>query len=315
MLSTLTVVLPIFALVAAGFFCRRRAILGPSASSELNRFVVYLALPALLFSVTAKASWQALWQPGFAGAFGLGALLVFALTMALRWRGTRHLADAGLDGLNAAYPNTGYMGFPLGLMAFGPASLAPVTIGAIITVCIVFAVAIVLIEVGLQAERRLGPLLLKVLRSLARNPLLIAPVLGALWSAGGLALPVAATRFIDLLGASASPCALVGLGLFLAERRTTGSADRPAALLLTALKLIVQPAVTWVLAYHVFGLPPLTADLAVMLAALPTGTGPFMLAEYYDREADVTARTILYSTLGSVVTLALFLWLSGHTGG
>ncbi len=312
MLSTLTVVVPVFALIAAGFLCRRGNLLGPTASSELNRFVVYLALPALLFSVTAKASWATLWQPGFAAAFGVGALIVFTLTMAVRWRGARHLADAGLDGLNAAYPNTGYMGFPLGLMAFGPASLAPVTIGAIITVCIVFAVAIVLIEIGLQAERRLAPLLLKVARSLMRNPLLIAPLVGGLWSGSGAPLPEALVRFIDLLGAAASPCALVGLGLFLAEKRASSATDRPAAILLTALKLVAQPLMTWLLARYVFGLPPLLTDIAVLLAALPTGTGPFMLAEYYDREAGVTARTILYSTIGSLFTLTVLLWLGGH---
>jgi len=64
MISTLTVVLPIFALIFAGWLVRRLGILGPQATTELNRFVVYLSLPALLFDIVAHARWADLWQPG-----------------------------------------------------------------------------------------------------------------------------------------------------------------------------------------------------------------------------------------------------------
>lgn len=315
MLATLTVVLPVFALVLAGFLCRRLGVLGPNATSELNRFVVYLALPALLFDVMANTSWTALYQPGFAAAYGLGSLSVLAVTLALRWRSPRHLADASLDGLNAAYPNTGYMGFPLGLMAFGRDALPTITIAAILTVCGVFAVVIVLIEIGLQSERRVAPLVWKVVRSLAKNPLLVSPVLGALYAATGLAVPTGAETFLKLLGGAASPCALVGLGLFLAESRPSGEGGHTrSALILTVFKLAVHPAVTWLLAAYVFRLPPMLTAIAVLMAALPTGTGPFMLAEFYGREAVVTAKTILFSTLGSVVTLSALLMITGHGG-
>ncbi len=78
MLSTLLVVLPIFALVFCGYVCRRRRVLGPHATGELNRFVVFLALPALLFDIMAHASWAALDQPGFVAAFGLACAVTFA---------------------------------------------------------------------------------------------------------------------------------------------------------------------------------------------------------------------------------------------
>ncbi len=61
MLSTLLIVLPIFALVFAGWLTRRIGVLGPNATTELNRFVVYLALPALLFDITSHAHWSDLW--------------------------------------------------------------------------------------------------------------------------------------------------------------------------------------------------------------------------------------------------------------
>lgn len=307
MLSTLVVVLPIFALIFAGWGARRAGVLGPHATTELNRFVVYLALPALLFDIVAHARWADIWQPGFIAAFGLGSCLIFGATVVLRLRRPRHLADAVIDGLNAGYANTGFVGFPLALVALGPGALAPTLVATIITVCVLFVIAIVLIEVGLQTEVRRSHLLLKVGGALLRNPLLVAPVLGALVPLTGLGIPGPVETFFKLLGGAASPCALVALGLFLAAERAGSDRDTGSTVFLVAAKLVLQPALTWVLAALVFRLSPLLTHTAVLLAALPTGTGPFMLAEFYDREADVTCNAILVSTVLSVLTVSGYL--------
>lgn len=310
MFSTLTVVLPIFALVLAGWLARRIGLLGAHATTELNRFVVYLALPALLFGVMARARLAEIWQPGFIAVFGLSSLCLFGLTLALRLRG-RPLADAAIDGLNASYPNTGYMGFPLALIALGNAALAPTTIAAILTVCGVFALGIVAIEIGLQPSARPAALARKVALSLARNPLLVAPALGALVPAAGLSVPGPVETFLGLLGGAASPCALVGLGLFLAQRQADARPEHGATALLVGLKLVVHPVLTWLLGRFVLDLPPLLLHTAVLMAALPTGTGPFMLAEFYRREAAVTARVVLVSTIVSVLTVSGYLaWIA-----
>lgn len=310
MLSLLAIVLPIFALILAGWIARRSGALGAHATSELNRFVVYLALPALLFDVVANADWHALWQPGFIAAFGLGAGVVFVFTVLLRLRRPRHIADAAIDGLNAAYANTGFVGFPLALAVLGKDALPPTLVATIITVCVLFAVAVVLIEFGLQAERHPLRMLGKVGGSLARNPLLLAPALGVLMLLAGVHVPAPVERFLTLLGGAASPCALVALGLFLAEKRPkhTRSDDTFGAVaLLVALKLLVQPLLTWVLAAHVFQLPSPLVHAAVLLAALPTGTGPFMLAEFHRREASLTSAVVLVSTILSLLTITAYL--------
>ncbi|MCA1454312.1 AEC family transporter [Bradyrhizobium sp. BRP22] len=311
MLSTLSAVLPIFALIFAGWLARRIGVLRLHASTELNRFVVYLALPALLFDVIAHARWADVWQPGFIAAFGVGAALVFCLTIAVRLRRPRHLADAAIDGLNAGYANVGFVGFPLALVALGRDALAPTLIATIITVCILFGIAIVLIETGLQTEKRRRHLLIKVGGSLLRNPLLVAPALGAIIPLAGLSVPDPVESFLKLLGGAASPCALIALGLFLAAKRETEEQDIGSAALLVSFKLVLQPAVTWVMATAVFGLSPLLTHVAVLLAALPTGTGPFMLAEFYQREADITSNVILASTAASVLTVSGYLALAG----
>jgi predicted permease len=310
MLATLSVVLPIFALILVGWLARRLGVLGPVATSELNRFVVMLALPTLLFDIIAHTQWRDMWQPGFIAAFGLSSLGVYGLTLALRLRARRPLADAALDGLNAGYSNVGFMGLPLVLVALGPAALAPTTIAVIATVCAIFAVAIVLIEIGLQTERRGGRLAVKVAASLARNPLLVGPAAGAAVSLAGLAIPDGVETFLKLLGGAASPCALVALGLFLAEKSEGGARHGKVTTLLVAFKLLAQPLLAWAIA-SLLQLSPLLTHTVVLCAALPTGTGPFMLAEFYERDAATTSRVILLSTSLSVATIAGYLFAIG----
>lgn len=128
--------------------------------------------------------------------------------------------------------------------------------------------------------------------------------------AAGIQIPETLDTYLKLLGGAASPCALVALGLFLADN--SGRQPRAGTRVqnnLVALKLIAQPAITWVIAVPVLRLPSEMAHIAVLLAALPTGTGPFMLAEFYEREALLTSRVVLITTVLSIGTLSLYLAL------
>jgi malonate transporter and related proteins len=312
MLTSLSVVLPVFGIIAAGFACGRLRLLGPTASSELNRFVVYLGLPALLFQVVAEADWPTLWQPGFIASFAIGIFVIFGGTLIYRVASGHHLTDASIDGLNAGYANVGYIGFPLCELIFGRQSLAMVTVATIMTVSILFAVAIIFVEIGLQTERRAHRLLAKTGKALIRNPLLAAPLLGVLWSTFHTPVPETAKVVLHMLGGAASPCALVSLGLFLAADHRGSRSSRPVAATLAALKLVIQPAIAAICAYGIFRLQPMPAAVVVMLSALPTGTGPFMIAEFYRREAVVTSGTILFTTVASVISLTACLALLGH---
>ncbi|BES73168.1 AEC family transporter [Marinobacter nanhaiticus D15-8W] len=309
MAAVINVLLPIFGLILAGYICRRTGRLGETAASELNRFVVWLCLPALLFSATATASLEEIWRPGFIAVVSIGTMAVYALTLGYRWFRQRRLADASIDGLSAAYANTGYIGIPLCVLVLGDDGLEPALIATLIVVCLLFSVAIVFVEVGLQNERSAYHAIRKVLVALAKNPLVVSPILGGCWAASGAELPEAAGRFLDLLGAATTPCALVSLGAFLAQRERQKNGSAAAALV--GIKLIIHPLLVWVLASYVFVLPPLWAKAALLLSALPTGTGPFMLAEFYRREAAVVAQTVLWSTMGSVVTLSVCLYWIG----
>lgn len=313
--TALLAVLPIFGLILAGGVAGRARVLGPNAVEGLNGFVVWLALPALLFQTVAQARWAELWQPGFIAAFGLGGLITFAVAVpVLRRRGGRPLADAAIEGLNASYPNVGFMGVPMATTLLGAQALLPTMITVVVTMCVFFAAAVVLAEISVHAGSGLMRGLLKVGQSLLRNPLIVAPLLGLPFALLGIELPDPLARFLRMLGAAASPCALVAIGLFFARGRPTGAAgDAPPAIVagpraigfLVICKLLLQPVLTWLLAGPILGLEPLLIAVAVLMSALPTGTGAFMLADYYQRDGRVSSRTILVSTLIAVFTIPL----------
>ena len=303
----LNAVLPLFGLILLGYVSARKHLLGPGAVDSLNKFVVWLALPALLFQAMAQITWEQVNQPGYLGASILAIALVFALSYLLDRKRRGRLADVSIEGLSAAYSNTGFMGIPLCLMVFGQASLPAAIIATLLTACVLFGFAIVLIEIDIQGSRNLRHTIKKVLCSLSRNPLLIAPIAGAMIAALQIPLPSPVLQLTTVLGAAATPCALVTIGLFLAQRPSIQSGA--AVWRIVSLKMVLHPLITWILVRWIFEMPLLWANVAILLAALPVGTGPFMLAKLYDREPAVASRAILISTLISVLTVSILVTL------
>ena len=304
MIYVFNVLFPVFALILLGYLSGKSGKLGTNASIELNRFVIWLALPAQLFNFAANSGWETLWQPGFIAAFLISALIVFVLVLIFYWYQGRDLAAASFAGLSASYSNTGYMGIPLCLLALGQDGLAPAIIATFL-VFILFALATILIEIDMLSHKKSHEIVWSVLKSLASNPLLVSPVLGLAWSASGWVIYDPLAQVISFLAAAATPCALVSIGLFLIRKDENASSKVWG---ISFGKLIIQPIIAWLIAGPLLGLPTLWVNAAVILAAMPTGTGPYMLAQYYMADGRVISRVVLVTTVGSLLTLSLFLW-------
>ncbi len=311
LLAVFTIALPVFGLILAGVVAGRLGGLGAAATEALNRFVVNLALPAVLFHAMAHINPTDLAHPGLLAAFGGAITVPFLLSLAWSRLAGARLGDSAIQAMSATFSNVGYMGLPLCRIAFGDASLVPGVITMVITACPQFAVGVILLELDRPGRAGWRAIVGRVSRALVRNPLLIAPVAGLAVALAGVSLPVALDRFLLLLGGAATPCALVATGLMLVQ--TAGRFRFGLVARLVALKLLVKPAIAWVIAFHLVAMPPAWAETAVIMAALPTGAGAFILARLYDREAAVTSGTILLSTLLSFVTLSVLLtWLVSY---
>lgn len=292
---------PLLALILLGWFLRRRELLGAAAARELTAFVVWLALPSLLFEGIAGASWQQLWQPRFVLAYAGAMVATFLATWCCLPR-RQPFAERCLDCFGATYANSGFIGIPLSVLLLGKEALIPATIATLLTAVLLFAVGIVLLELGAGSATRPLATVGKAARAVARNPLVVATVAGGLWSATGWTMPQAPHRLLELLAGAAGPCALVSIGALLAQPAPRGGASTPLAPVVVA-KLVVLPAVCALLALRVFALPPVWATTAVLLNALPTGTGPFMLAEFYGRDVARASRIMFVTTILSLASV------------
>ncbi|MDP4003978.1 AEC family transporter [Methylobacterium sp. NEAU K] len=309
MQAVLNAAVPIFALILVGFLCGRLGAFAREATDSINRFAVYLALPALIFTTMARITPAEIGQFGFATGFAGGIAVTFALAFWLARRRGGSMADASIEGLDAGYSNVGFMGIPLCLLVFGPDGLPAAVIATLFTACVLFLTAIVLVELDLRrGAGRLGAMR-RVAVSLLRNPLFLAPIAGLGVGLTGLPLPLPLETAAKLLGGAASPCALICIGLFLAQESALAGNARQIGLLVV-LKLLFQPAVTALFVFGLFDMPPLWARAAVLLSALPIGSGPFTIAKLYGLQTGVTSGAILISHLVSVLTVsALVAWL------
>lgn len=305
----LNVVLPIFAIMAAGYAAGRFGILGKESSEALNRFVYFVALPALFFVSMARVSLAEVFNLPFLAAYGGGAAATFVIAIAVaRYAFPNRLGALGLAGLSAIFSNTGYMGIPLLMLAFGEAGMLPAIITTILNGAVIMAFGIVLLELDVHQGKSGLVVLQNALRGVARSPLVLSAAAGLLASGLGLPLPQALATFCDLLGASAGPCALFAIGLFMVGKSPTAGAAEVSWLVF--LKLLVQPLITWWLAYRVFTMEPVWAAGALVQSALPTGALVFVLAQQYGIYLQRSTAAIMASTVLSLFTLsALFVYL------
>lgn len=299
------VALPIFSIIGLGYI-GGRTLIRPAAAAPLNLFVYWFALPPVLFNGLASQELATILNGNFIAVF-LGAALAVYLVAAVVGRLVYRQPPGvpTLLGLNASFTNTGYMGIPLFLAAYGTGGVLPAVIGTVLTSVVLMGLGIVGLEWSRNSSGGRWRALGKVGGALARNPLILSSAAGILWTGAALPMPAGLSTFCEQLGGAAGPTALFALGLFLAGQPLTF--DGRAIMWLAALKLFAQPALAWLLASTLFPLDPAWHSAVVLLAALPTGTLPFVLAQRYRLHEVGTSQTILATTLLSLPILSLLL--------
>ncbi|MCB1884514.1 MAG: AEC family transporter [Geminicoccaceae bacterium] len=305
----ITIILPIFGVVALGFGATFTRGFGTAAGQGLAAFVFNFALPLLLFQ---KLSTSHLSAAGtgtfllcyFAGAFLNGTIGFFLLPRL----GVGALDRRALLAFGASFSNIAILGIPLALAAYGDRVALPLFTLLACHGMTFFSVVIPLVEAGRGEDVRLGGILLKVVRGMAMNPIVVGLVTGLALNLSGAALPTPLAGVVDLVAEAALPCALFSMGASLRAFGLRGVLPRAA--LLAALKLLLQPLLVFTLA-HLAGLDALWTKAATLIAGLPTGINVYLLAGRYRTAEGEIAAAILLSTLFSLGTITLLLLLLG----
>lgn len=316
MLSVLQVTFPFFALVLCGYLAARRRLLPLEAIPGLNGFVLFFALPCMLYRFGANTPLSQLLDVGVFAVWTSCALVTVALTLVLTRNERIRWNDASFGALVAAFPNTGFMGVPLLVALVGAQAAGPAIVTMAIDMIITTSLCLALSRLDGADEHGVATTLRRALGGMLVNPMPWAIALGGVASALQFRLPGPLDKTLGLLADAASPVALFTIGAVLARSQMLAPAGQrtPVAdyLPVALIKLLVHPALVWGagLAARALGLPLSDGALQVLilLAALPSASNVSLLAERYGADNGRVARIIL------VTTAAAFLSFSAAVG-
>ncbi|MDB5753351.1 MAG: putative permease [Ramlibacter sp.] len=314
MLDILLITFPFFALVLAGYLAARRRMLPLEAIGGLNTFVLFFALPCMLYRFGASTPIAQLLDPAAVLTWALCALLVVAGTIKLTLNARIRWNDAAFGALVAAFPNTGFMGVPLLVALLGARAAGPAILTILIDLLVTSSVCIALSRLDGADEHGAAQAGKKALKGVALNPMPWAIVLGGLSSALGVQPVAPVMDTIALLADAASPVALFTIGAVLARSQSAAAGEdhgrMPAADFVppALIKLLVHPLLVWGVgtAARAAGLPldPFTLTVMVLVAALPSASNVSLLAERFGADNGRIARIILLTTAAAFLTFS-----------
>lgn len=307
----IAIVLPVFGVMAAGYGAAWTPLFGQEARQGLAQFVFFFALPVMLFHKLGSAELPSTIAWGYFGAYYLGALLTFVVTVLLGGLMTKAaLRSHFLDGFAATYGNTVLVGIPVVLSGLGDDAAVPLFLLISFHSIIFYTFITFLVEGWGRSDADEGgwhTLPWRLAKGLFTNPILLAVLGGALWNRADLGFYDLVDRWAELFGQAALPCALFSLGASLKGYKLAG--QLPLVAMMTAVKLLVMPLIVWGLGLVVFDMPPLWLAVAVIAAAMPAGVNTYLFAVRYRQSEAEVAATILVSTLLSILTISALL---GH---
>jgi predicted permease len=309
MLAILNVTAPFFALVLCGYLAARYRTLPENAVPALNTFVLYFALPCMLFRFAADAPFHDILNVPVFLAYMVTGLAVLALSAAAaHYAAGENMREAAFAALAVAWSNWGYMGIPLIPALLGQRALAALIAAGMADLLVVISAALAFASL----EKRAGgarAALAGALIHIGKNPLIWAVIVGGVFSAFELRLPVAMDQFVQLLGQAAGPVALftIGVSLYRPGTRARG-ADVMA---IAGAKLLLHPGIAALVAIYAFHLTRLEVQTLVLAAALPVGGSVFLFAERQGANAERIAAVILVSTALAFATFSTLCWALG----
>ena len=310
MLAILNVNTPFFALVLCGYLAARYRLLPENSVPALNTFVLYFALPCMLFRFSSGTPFaQILNLPVFLAYLMTGLTVLALFAAAIHFAAGEGVRESAFASLAAAWSNWGYMGIALIPALLGAAALAPLIAAGMADLLVVVSAGLALASLEHRGNGGVGDALRGALIHMAGNPLIWAVILGTGFSACGLRLPVALEELAQLLGQAAGPVALFTIGVTLYRPGTR--VWRGDVLLISGAKLLFHPCLAALVAIYAFRLPWLEARTLVLMAALPVAGTVFLFAERQGANAERIAASILVSTALAFVSFSALCWALG----
>lgn len=309
MANVIGLVLPFFGLILLGFVTAKIVRQPLEALGWMNTFILYLALPALFFNLLSRTPVEQLAQWRFVAGATFGTYTVFALMFVIAVaRSGGNIAESTIKGLAAAYGNIGYMGPGLALLAFGEAAVVPVALVFCFDNTLHFVMAPLMMALSGRDASHQTPaqLALGVLKRVFTHPFIVATIIGVGAAILSFQPPAPLQTLLNYLANAAAPCALFAMGVTLALRPVRRVPSDMT--FIVAIKLIIHPIIVYVFLSWIGNFPPIWVYSGVLLAALPTATNVFVIAQQYDVWVERASASVLITTTASVVTVTALLY-------
>ena len=309
MLDILSLTIPFFAIILLGSLARHKQYFSDRDGQMLARFAFFVALPPFMFVAITATDVTSAFHIGFIMRYEIGTITMFILS-ALFVRMFLRLSnpERGLFCLNTAYPNYGYIGVPLAILAFGEQAAIPVSM---LLVCDTIILLIMTNILSHSPESgRLSQALYSTFISMLKNPLLMSVLVGFAFSAMDFRIEGMPDRFLQMLAGAAAPTALFALGITLIGQPIRATMNEVVPI--TILKLCVHPAI---IAALFLGWPsavpidPLWIQVAILFACLPIAANVFALSQFYGIYQGRTATTIMLTTVIASLSVPAILYL------
>jgi len=304
MIAVFNALAPVFVLILIGYAVKRFQWVDDVFWPPAERITYYVFFPALLIASGTRAdlSGDQAWPMAVAL---FGATLITAL-VALILKPTLGLKPAAFTSFfqGAIRPNT-YVGVVAAFLFWGDEGLALISIGILAAVPLVNVLCVgVLVLWGDGHEGARTPM--RAFKEVARNPLVIACLIGFSLNALGLSLPPVIEPLMDILGRAALPIALmaVGAGLDFPDLM----ANRRVASLSSSLKLLLLPAIAWGLASWL-DVEGQAFQVVLLYATMPVSASSYVLAREMGGNAPLVAGIITASTVAAIATMPMWILL------
>lgn len=310
LVDILMIVLPVFLVVGLGFSLKGSGLVDSAFLFQLNRLIYYVALPALLFYKIATADFSSSFNPRLLAGMVFSIVAVFAISYLYTVLRRYPVTARGAFTQGAFRGNLAYVGLAIAFNAYGTEgfAIAGVLIGFLVPLLNALAVLSLLLPQQGQ-DRQFGKAFWAA--QFIFNPLIIASFIGIAWSFFNIPLPLVLDRALDILTGMSLPLALLSIGASFSPANLRGEITK--ALLACGIKIFWMPLFTGAVLL-LLGIRGMELGVGVVLAASPTATAAYIMAQQLKSDAELSGSIIMLSTLLSVVTYSLALFLLRYCG-
>ena len=306
MQTILTITVPFFALILAGYVAASRGWVPTGAVPAFNGFLLYFAVPAMLFRFASTTPFREIANVPLFLAWTAAGVCVLLVTIGVGRRLGLGLRDAAFFGMAGSVGNLGFLGVPLLVALLGERAAAPTIVAIVgdLAVLATVGLAIAHHDPTGDGEREYG--MREIAVRVLLNPMLVAMSLGAVFSYFSWRLWTPLDEMVRLLANAAGPCALFAIGVSLV--RPDAPLRSPIVALPVAAKLVLHP-LAMALALWIAGVDRFAALVALLAAALPSAGWVFIFAQRHEADAGRVAAAILATTALAFVTFSALVWV------